>query len=58
MELLKSRDVQKQACACYNIATGFHLLGDDQLAARWLDMADQRCTLSLSAGLRKRLKTI
>jgi len=55
MTLLSARDSRKRACASYNIATAFYLLGDSALAVKWLDQADKLCELSLSPGLRKRI---
>ena len=52
---LKSRDYQKRACASYNIAVAFYMLGDYELALRWLDQADRFGKPSLSPGLRKRI---
>ena len=55
VKLLSSKDSQKKACASYNIANAFYLLGDSALAGKWLDQADKFCELSLSPGLRKRI---
>ena len=52
---LKSRDYQKRACASYNIAVAFYMLGDYELALRWLDQADRFGKPALSDGLRKRI---
>ena len=46
----------KRACACYNTALAFYMMGDLNLATKWLDRADQLGTLSLSPGLRKRIE--
>ncbi len=54
-KIVKSGNSQKKACACYNIAQAFYLMGDYSLSSRWLDEADKLESLSLSAGLRKRL---
>ncbi len=45
----------KRAAASYNIAMAFYLLEDNEMAAKWLDMADSLENLSLSPGLRKRI---
>ena len=53
---LKNRDYQKKACASYNIAVAFYMLGDYELATKWLDQADKMdSTLALSPMLRRRL---
>ena len=46
----------KRACACYNTALAFYMMGDLNLATKWLDRADQYGTPSLSPGLRKRIE--
>ena len=48
---------EKIACACYNIALSFYMLGDQKIATKWLDRADRLCSLSLSPGLRKRIES-
>lgn len=55
MKLLSSSDKLKRACAEYNIATACYMLGDYNLALKWLDQADRDNTLSLSNGLRARI---
>ncbi len=53
---LKSRDYQKKACASFNIATAFYMLGDYELALKWLDQADKMDSgLDQSPVLRKRI---
>ena len=54
-KIAKSGSDLKKACACYNIAQAFFLMGDYSLSSRWLDEADRFENLSLSPGLRKRL---
>lgn len=54
---LKNDNAEKRACACYNIALAFHMLGDQQLALRWIDEADKNWSLTLSPGLRKRIQS-
>lgn len=46
---------RKRACAEYNLASAFFILGNYSLSTRWLDQADADCELSLSPGLRKRI---
>ena len=56
MGMMKVRNDEKKACACYNTALAFYMLGDLNLATKWLDRADTLCSLSLSPGLRKRIE--
>ena len=56
MTLLDTKNLQKRSCAEYNIAQACFLLGDYDLAAKWLDRSDQDQPISLSPGLRKRIK--
>lgn len=54
--LLKTGDLQKRSCTEYNIALGAYMLGDCELALKWLDRADADYSeTSLSQGLRKRI---
>ena len=53
--LVKTKNYEKRACASYNIALAFYMLGDLNLAEKWLDEADKAYGLSLSPGLRKRI---
>lgn len=57
MPFVKSGSALKSAVASYNIATAFYLLEDYEMARKWLDYADSRENLSLSAGLRNRINT-
>lgn len=50
------RNSRKQACACYNLALAFYMMGDLSLAVKWLDRADSLDALALSPGLRKRIE--
>ena len=45
----------KRGCACYNIALAFYLMGDYQLASRWLDQAESIENVPMVPTLRKRL---
>lgn len=54
-KFLKLKDYQRRACASYNIAVAYYMLGDYELAGRWLDQADRMSKLDLSPGLRKRI---
>ncbi len=55
MPLTKNTQPTKRACAAYNMAMAFYLLEDYELSRSWLEVADKIETLSLSAGLHKRL---
>lgn len=57
MSMMKSSDSLKRSCAAYNIAVACHIMGDDFLAAEWLDLSDADSQLSASETLRKRLMT-
>ena len=52
---LKSGNQLKAAHACYNIALTFYLLGDMNLASKWLDEADKLENVSQLPYLRKRI---
>ena len=56
MKKVNDRSYTKRACACYNTALAFYMLGDLNLATKWLDRADQYGTPTLSPGLRKRIE--
>ena len=56
MKKVNENSYTKRACACYNTALAFYLMGDLDLATKWLDRADQLGTPSLSPGLRKRIE--
>jgi len=56
MDFLDTDNMTKRSCAEYNLAMGCYMLGDYELAAKWLDLSDKDQPLSLSAGLRKRIK--
>lgn len=52
---VKGKNELKAAHAAYNIAMAFYLMGDMDLAGKWLDMADALGKVTLSSGLRKRI---
>ena len=56
MKKVDDNSYTKRACACYNTALAFYMLGDLNLATKWLDRADQYGTPSLAPGLRKRIE--
>lgn len=53
--LVKGRNQYKAAHACYNMAMAFYLLGDMQLASKWLDQAESLENVSQVVVLRKRI---
>lgn len=55
MTLLGSRNLEKKACAAYNIALGCFLSGQPALALEWLDRSDSYKPVSLSNALRQRI---
>ena len=56
MKKVNDGSYSKRACACYNTALAFYMMGDLNLAAKWLDRADELGSPSLSPGLRKRIE--
>ena len=56
MKHIGDNSYTKRACASYNTALAFYMMGDLNLATKWLDRADQFGTPSLSPGLRKRIE--
>lgn len=55
MNLLDTSNLQKKACAEYNIALACYMMGKNELALEWLDRCDKDYPVTLSAGLRKRI---
>lgn len=53
-EVDRKNEVQA-SCAGYNIAVGCYMLGQYELALKWLDFSDSKHPVSLSSGLRKRI---
>lgn len=56
MKKVNDNNYTKRACACYNTALAFYMMGDLNLATKWLDRADQYGRSDLSQVLRKRIK--
>ena len=56
MKRVNDNSITKRACACYNLALAFYMMGDQSLATKWLDRADGYEELALSPGLRKRIE--
>ena len=56
MKKVNEGSYSKRACACYNTALAFYMMGDLNLATKWLDRADELGSPSLSPGLRKRIE--
>ncbi|MDD6253156.1 MAG: DUF6340 family protein [Bacteroidales bacterium] len=57
MTLVNSKNSVKRSCAEYNIATACYLLGDNELALKWLEQSDKDYPISLSSSLRKRINS-
>ena len=57
MKHVSEKNTTKQACACYNLALAFYMMGDLDIATKWLDRADGCESLALSPGLRKRIES-
>lgn len=56
ISLLKTKNMQMRSCLEYNIALGAYMLGDCELALKWLDRADADFSeTNLSPGLRRRI---
>ena len=53
--LLRDGSSIKRACACFNIAQAFYLMGDYVISSRWLDEAEKMENLTQALALRKRL---
>ena len=56
MKKVNENSSAKRACACYNTALAFYMMGDLDIATKWLDRADQYAKPDLSPGLRKRIE--
>ena len=52
---VKGRNKYQAAHACYNMAMAFYLLGDMQLATKWLDEAEKLENVTKVPELRKRI---
>ncbi len=57
MKLVDTNNVMRRSCAEYDIALGCYMLGDNELALKWLDQSDKDYPISLSSGLRKRINS-
>lgn len=57
ISLLDTNNPMKRSCAEYNIATACFLMGDNELALKWLNSSDEDYPISLSKALRKRIQT-
>lgn len=53
--MVKNGSNLKKACACFNIAQTFYLMGDYELSFRWVEEADKLENLMQTSALRKRL---
>jgi hypothetical protein len=55
MTLVDIHNIQQRACAEYNMALGCYMLGQTDLALKWLDRADKDYPVSLTSKLRQRI---
>lgn len=55
LTLTDSRDMLKRSCAAYNISVACCLIGDYDLALKWLDRSDEENKLPQSDSMRKRI---
>lgn len=53
---LDTKNMERKACAEYNIALACYMMEDFALATKWLDRADADCPVELSTNLRKKLQ--
>ena len=53
--LVKNGSNLKRACACFNMAQVFYLMGDYEISSRWLEEAEKLESLTQADALRKRL---
>ena len=49
-------NVEQKACASYNMAVGCYLLEDYNLAMEWLEQSDKFYPISLSSGLKQKIR--
>ncbi len=56
MKLLDTTNMSKRSCAEFNIAQACYLLGDYDLASKWLDASDRDMPISLTKTVRQRIK--
>ncbi|MBQ9878748.1 MAG: hypothetical protein IK119_08815 [Bacteroidales bacterium] len=49
-------NVEQKACAAYNMAVGCYMVEDYNLAMEWLDQSDKIHPISLSPGLRQKIR--
>lgn len=55
MSIMEKSSGERRACAAYNMAAACYLMGDNDLAIKWLDLSDKDGKVALSDGLRKRI---
>lgn len=55
MTLVDLHNVQQKACAEYDMALGCYMMGQNELAIKWLDRADKDYPVSLTNKLRQRI---
>ena len=57
MKLADTNNSVKRSCAEYNVALACYLMGDNELAIKWLDLSDKDNPISLSKNLRNRIES-
>lgn len=55
LKLVDTKNTMRRSCAEYDIAQACYMLGENELALKWLDRSDEDYPVSLSQGLRKRI---
>lgn len=55
MRILENATGERRSCAAYNMAAACYIMGDDELAVKWLDFSDKSGKVELSSGLRRRI---
>ena len=58
MDLAKEKSGNRRACAAYNVAVAFYVMGDYDLSAEWLTVSDNAGGTDFSNNLRGKLKSV
>ena len=58
MDLAKEKSGNRRACAAYNVAVAFYVMGDYDLSAEWLTASDNAGGTEFSNHLRSKLKSV
>lgn len=57
MTLADTKNSMRRSCAEYNVAIACYLMGDNELALKWLNLSDKDNPISLSKTLRNRIES-